>query len=186
MEYTRGDSELDRFGGLPSHMPHNWPRCQGGHERMAFLGQIYACDWFPLDGLLCLQFYTCTQRCHVDIDFFHLELVHLGAPKNRRGEGVANPNLSPRTIHYYVVEDPIDQDTYFKVLRDHNHPCPDLESEHYHKDRLGGAFLFDGSEGPTNTVTNRCIGQFRHPCDSSTTIYLYSSRKEGFYIYRYY
>ena len=39
MEYSRRQRDTpDRVGGLPSHLPYFWPRCQACQERMAFVG----------------------------------------------------------------------------------------------------------------------------------------------------
>jgi len=185
MEYSRGNTGLDRFGGLPSHLPHNWPRCQCGQERLAFMGQIYACDWFPLNGLLCLQFYTCVRRCLLDVDLLHVELVHPGAPTNRRCEGVANPDLPVRTINYFAVEDSLDHGTFLGMISGEDPVWPVLKDEHLYSDRLGGIYTFDGTEGPVIDESNRCIGQFQHPCIRRETIYLYESTKEGIYAHTY-
>ena len=187
MKYIRGDRGLDRFGGLPTHLPHNWPRCQTGQERMAFLGQIYSCDWFPIDGLLCLQFYTCIESCVLDVDFLHMECVHVGASKNTGGHGIANPSLAVRTIEYYPTEDSIDHETFLQIISDNNQPWPEPNDKHHYQDRLGGVYTFDGSEaGISITATNRCIGHFQHPCVDRTTIYLWQSEDDSVYAQTYY
>ena len=185
MDYSPGDTGPDRIGGLPSHLPVNWPRCQGGQERLAFIAQIYSCDWFPLNGLFCLQFYACVERCHLEVDFLHMELVHEGALENGKKRGVAHPDLPVKTINYTPTRDSLDHDTFLEIISDDNQEWPVLKDEHLHKDRLSGIYTFDGYEGPVVNKTNRCIGQFRHPCDPQTGLYLFHSDTEGIYLHAY-
>src|SRR5262245_12150384 len=85
MDYsTRPGDTLDRVGGVPSHLPYTWPRCQACQERMAFVGQLYASEWFPLDDHLALQFYVC-DRCREERKWLHMEALPRGSPVNDRG-----------------------------------------------------------------------------------------------------
>ena len=162
---------------------------------MAFMAQLYASDWFPIDGLLCLQFYTCVGRCVLAgcptdplrcVDLLHLECVQVGAPENKRKYGVSNPDLAVRTIDYYPTEDSIDHETFLKIISDSDQPWPDVKDSHHYQDRLAGTYTFDGSEaGIAISASNRCIGQFRHPCVDGTTIYLWHSDDHGIYAQTY-
>ena len=60
MDYHRKPGPgLDRVGGLPSHLPYVWPRCQMCQGRMGFVGQLYWVEPLGLRKHLALQFYVC-------------------------------------------------------------------------------------------------------------------------------
>ena len=169
------------MGGLPTHSPYNWPRCHGCHNHMAFVAQLYTCDWFPLDGLLCLQFYICTHDCG-DQPFVHLECVRDGAELNSRKNGIEHPAQKRQTIKFWCYDDPFDQREYGDG--------GSLPSGFFYdfgyllSDKLCGLFPIDGSEGPPLTDSNRCIGQMNWsviPC----MMYLYLDLNAGPYLYLY-
>jgi len=116
MEYQRRPRGTpDRVGGLPDHLPYVWPRCQMCQERMGFVGQLYASDWFPLGPHLALQFYVCDD-CRVTIGKeandrvpIHMEALPRAAAANTARIGVRCPSQPVRYISYSLVEDSMDQ-----------------------------------------------------------------------------
>lgn len=181
MEYVDGHHGGDQLGGLPSHDPYNWPRCQSCQSEMAFVGQLYACEWFPISGLFCLQFYMCVERCDLDRSFIQLERVHHGAKRNRRAVGRSHPEQPLKTIRYFEIEDSIDQMSFTKQQLSEG----ELPDTHLRNDKLGGLFPYDGYEGPEITADNRYIGQMKWDAIPEM-LYLCESRTRGpyFFLYR--
>ncbi len=181
MEYVDGHHGGDQLGGLPSHLPYNWPRCQSCQAIMAFVGQLYACEWFPISGFFCLQFYICADRCDLDHSFIQLERVHHGAKPNRRRLGRPHADQPLKTIRYCEVEDSMDQMTFTNG----QYSEEQLSDTHLRDDKLAGLFPYDGYEGPAITKDNRCIGQMKWNAIPET-IYLYESASDGpyFLLYR--
>jgi hypothetical protein len=187
MEYHRRPCGTpDRVGGLPGHLPYVWPRCQMCQERMAFVGQLYAKEWFPIDGHLALQFYVC-DGCRVtfgkeanDRVPIHLEVMPRTAPANTSRTGVRCRSQPLRYISYTPVEDAMDQWTFNR----HKPAESDLPDTHLRRDKIGGLFPYDGYECPRITRQNRMIAQFTWK-GINGPIYLYQSTKEGIYPYHY-
>jgi hypothetical protein len=184
---TCGD---DRVGGLPSHLPAQWPRCQLCQQRMGFVGQIYAKDWFPLTGNFALQVYVCndhrktikypgSRKSFEIAESLHLQLLPAGARENSRKEGLrclAQPKLH---ISYQQVADSVDQWTFLRRKLTEQ----DLADKHLRSDKLGGMFPYDGYDSPKITKQNRLIAQFAWQGIGGTT-YLYESEREGIYAVR--
>jgi hypothetical protein len=198
MSYSRKTSvTCDCVGGLPSHLPYQWPRCQMCQSRMGFVGQLYAADWFPIQGHLALQFYACNDcRRTVPLDSasrrakkaavsvaitHHMEALPNTASPNVRNEGVRCKFQPRRYIHYLPVEDSMDQSTFNrqKVVE------TDLPDKHLREDKIGGLFPYDGYEGPKITKRNQMIAQFKWQ-GIGGTIYLYQSSESGIYPYLYF
>src|SRR5262245_60053375 len=89
----------DWVGGLPAHLPSVWPRCQMCRHLMAFVGQLYAKDWFPIDGHLAIQMYVCdehrktikypnSRKSFSISESLHLEFLPRTAPRNSQQKGV--------------------------------------------------------------------------------------------------
>ena len=180
MDYsTRPGVTRDRVGGLPSHLPYMWPRCQACHERMSFVGQLYAADWLPLDGHLALQFYVCDD-CQEERKWLHMEALPPSAPSNARKVGVRCRSRPRRYIHFTPVEDSMDQ-WAFNRRRLAEEELPD---KHLRRDKVGGLFPYDGYESPKITPANRMVAQFVWP-GVGAAVYLYHSARHGFYPYLY-
>ena len=122
---------------------------------MVFVGQLYACEWFPISGLQCIQFYICNMPCDLNRSFIQLERIHSDAQRNRKQIGFPHPNQPKQTIYYNAVTDSMDQMTFTKKQLSED----DLPDKHLRDDKLAGLFPYDGYEGPEITNENRCIGQ---------------------------
>ena len=180
MEYsTRPGDTLDRVGGVPSHLPYVWPRCQACQGRMAFVGQLYASERLPLDGHLALQFYVC-DRCREARKWLHMEALPKDSPANDRGAGVRCASQPRRHIRYTRVEDSMDQWAFLRRRLAEE----ELTDIHLRRDKVGGLFPYDGAEGTRITRQNRMVAQFVWP-GVGAAVYLYRSAKYGFYPYLY-
>jgi hypothetical protein len=199
MTYSRraGGSQ-DWVGGLPAHLPYTWPRCQVCQQRMGFVGQLYAKDWFPIDAHLALQVYVCDD-CRKTVGVaspsggvvkgatisvastLHLEALPATAAENARGLGVRCRFQPKLYISYTPVEDSMDQWEFNRrELAEEELPDKQLR-----RDKLGGLFPYDGYESPKITRQNRMIGQFIWQ-GIGGTVYLYHSARHGIYAFLYY
>lgn len=186
MTYSRrrGQSH-DRVGGLPRHLPHQWPVCQRCQQRMGFVGQLYTSEWFQLGDLLGLQFYVCDEcretvrDANPDVTI-HLEELFRDAKLNGKNVGVRCRRQPRLFITYTPVEDSTDQWTFHR--RDLN--VEEMPDRHLFRDKIGGLFPYDGSEGPRITKSNVMIAQFAWK-GIGGPIYLYRSSKRGVYLYHY-
>jgi hypothetical protein len=165
---------------------------------MAFVGQLYAKDWFPIDGHLALQLYVCDD-CRKTVGVaspsggvvkgatrsvagtLHLEALPPSVEANSRGLGVRCRFQPKRYIAYTPVEDSMDQ-WEFNRRKLAEEELPD---EHLRRDKLGGLFPYDGYESPTITKQNRMIAQFIWP-GVGGVVYLYHSSRHGIYPFLYY
>jgi hypothetical protein len=165
---------------------------------MGFVGQLYAKDWFPIDGHLALQFYVCDD-CRKSVPVaspsggavkgarisvastLHLEALPATAAENSRWLGVRCRFQPRRYIAYTPVEDSMDQWQFNrrKLVEE------ELADQHLRTDKLGGLFPYDDYEGPKITRQNRMIGQFIWQ-GIGGTVYLYHSARRGIYPFLYY
>ena len=175
----------DRVGGLPSHLPHAWPRCQMCQARMGFAGQLYSSDRLPLGDHLSLQFYVC-EDCRVEYEGandsipIHMEMLPPTAPENLRKRGVRARSQPIRYISYSAVEDFMDQRTFNRRKLTEE----DLPDGHLRADKVGGLFPYDGSDAPKITPRNWMLAQFTWESVNGP-IYLYHSASEGIYLFHY-
>src|SRR5205085_1380574 len=147
MEYSRQPRDTrDWVGSLPSHLPYFWPRCQACQERMAFVGQVYSSDWFPIDGHLALQFYVCDD-CRETRKWLHMEALPKNASVNRQGVGVRCRSQQRLYITYSAVEDSTDQWNFNRRKLAE----VELSDEHLRRDKIGGLFPYDGYDSPKIT-----------------------------------
>ena len=180
MDYSRRPgTSPDRVGGLPDHLPYMWPRCQACQEQMAFVGQLYDSDRLPLGGHLALQFYVCDD-CRDARRFVHMEALPANASLNARRTGVRCPTQPKLYISYTRVEDSID----LWALNRRQLSEEELPDTHLRRDKVGGLFPYDGSEGPRITRQNRMVAQFVWP-GIKAAVYLYQSSRLGIYPYLY-
>jgi hypothetical protein len=164
---------------VPSHLPYTWPRCQACQGRMAFVGQLYASERLPLDGHLALQFYVC-DGCREERKWLHMEALPRASPANDRRTGVRCGSQPVRYIHYTPVEDSMDQWAFHRRRLAEE----ELPDKHLRRDKVGGLFPYDGSEGTKITRQNRMVAQFVWP-GVGAAVYLYHSARHGFYPYLY-
>jgi hypothetical protein len=189
---AKGNDAGDRVGGLPRHLPQVWPRCQMCQHPMAFVGQIYAKPWFPLDGQMALQFYACDEdRKTIEVPYsrkksfsisepLHLEFVAHTAAKNPGRKGVRSKFQPKLYITYEPVKDSMDQQTFLRRRL----PEQALADKHLRSDKLGGMFPYDGYDGPAITRKNRMIGQLGW-VGIGGLVYLYQDVEKGIYAFRY-
>jgi hypothetical protein len=110
MKFRQGHhGSQDRLGGVPSHLPPAFPKCDYSGEEMAFLGQFYCgVPRLDLPDTLCIQLY---QDRHVGEggDPCPVEVrVPLGAAPNDEGLGLQQKGVIAHDIEY---EERVDPDT---------------------------------------------------------------------------
>jgi hypothetical protein len=155
-------------------------------ERMGFVGQLYARDWFPIEGHLALQLYVCDDcrktfpKQANDLVPIHVELLPRTAAANTSRIGVRCRSQPLRYISCTPIEDSMDQWTFNRRKPEE----AELPDRHLRRDKIGGLFPYDGYEGPRITRQNRMIAQF---CWKGINgpIYLYQSTRQGIYLYHY-
>lgn len=184
--HRRPQGERDRVGGLPDHLPRVWPACQLCQDRMEFVGQLYAADRLPLGGPLGLQFYVC-DNCRETFKGqandrlpIHLEVLPAEAAENAGREGVRCRKQPLRYISYTPVEDSMDQWSFLRRKMAEE----ELPDTHLRRDKVGGLFPYDGSDGPRITPANRMVAQFTWAAVGGP-IYLFRSSARGLYLYHY-
>jgi hypothetical protein len=146
---------------------------------MAFVGQLYAKDWFPIDGHLALQFYVCDD-CRETRKWVHMEALPKTASANTQRIGVRCRSQPRLYISYDPVEDSMDQWTFNRRMLAEE----ELPDKHLRKDKLGGLFPYDGYESPKITKRNQMIAQFIWR-GIGVALYLYESTEQGIYPYLY-
>lgn len=105
-EYT---GELNKFGGLPTHLPPVWPKDEAG-TKLTFLCQLY-CDGVKLaiEDTLCIQVYQWVVNGDEGSDPIVVQ-VPIGAKENLRGEGISHPYLQEGDIIFEeVTEDVVEE-----------------------------------------------------------------------------
>ncbi len=132
-----------------------------------------------MGGHLALQFYVCDDCMDVGSQLVHLEALPPTAAANLRGAGVRYRPQPKRYITFTPVEDSIDQWAYKRWILTEDDDLPD---EHLLKDKVGGLFPYDGSEGPKITRQNRMVAQFDWRPRLKAMIYMFYSVRQGFYL----
>lgn len=105
MKFVPGQhGQLDRIGGLPTHLPPEFPLSPNSGQQMAFLGQFYEHpERLPLDGALCIHLYQCLE----DYDPWPVVVaVPKSAPLNLNQEGTPQPDVQPFDVEWEYREDP--------------------------------------------------------------------------------
>jgi len=186
MTYSRSRRKThDWVGGLPRHLPHQWPKCQRCQESVGFVGQHFASKWFPLDGQLGLQFYVCDEcretfgDSNPDVTI-HMEELFSGAKLNTKKAGVRCRWQPKLFITYNPVADSMEQWTFDRS----DASLDEMSDRHLEEDKIGGLFPYDGYETPKITKSNRMIAQFTWK-GIGGPIYLYQSTKKGIYLCHY-
>jgi len=152
---------------------------------MGFVGQLYACDWFPIENYLALQFYVCEacrrsfKGANDDIPI-HMEKLKSSARLNSGKSGIRCRVQPKRYISYVAVEDSMSQWT----LNRKGLAESELPDKHLRNDKIGGLFPYDGYDSPPITKTNQLIAQFFWR-GVNGPIYLYRSTRKGIYLFHY-
>lgn len=109
MKFVEGHhGSLDRVGGLPSHLPANYPTFEG--TQLQFVAQ-FQCDDRRLrvgDSFL-VQIYR-GDPCLSVADPVVVFVPH-GAPENSEAVGVPDPDAKPHDVHWELRHDPDNGDS---------------------------------------------------------------------------
>jgi hypothetical protein len=98
---------LDKVGGLPTHLPKNFPQSKITGNPLGFLMQLY-CDSekLNLENALCLQIY---QTIDINIGDDPMPVV-IKIPKdaelNEEGKGTIHPDIEEYSIKWEEGEEP--------------------------------------------------------------------------------
>lgn len=100
---------LNKYGGLPTHLPSKWPQIDGCN--LSFLFQIY-CDQEKLviPDTLCVQGYQLIEGGDYNSDIIIIQLP-LNAQKNVRNEGIHDFTLGEGDILFQKV---FEYDEYYE------------------------------------------------------------------------
>ena len=107
-EYT---GQLNKFGGLPTHLPPTWPKDTSGEDDLAFLCQLY-CDGIKLEikNVLCIQIYQWVDSNGDEGGDPVVVAVPIGAGENLNKEGIHHPMLPEGDIRFEeVVEEVVEE-----------------------------------------------------------------------------
>jgi hypothetical protein len=136
MKFRKGQGSQDRLGGLPSHLPPAFPKCDYADEEMAFLAQFYCvAPRLKLPGTLCIQIYQDRDVGEGGLPCPVAIRVTFGAAANAEGLGLQQKGIIAHDIEYAERVDP---DTEPEFPQD----LPLYES------KIGGLCLFSPPEEP--------------------------------------
>jgi len=96
---------LDRIGGLPTHLPPEFPRCPFSGEPMSFVAQFHVVEpRLSVRDARLIQIYQC-----LDDEPWPIAIT-LGrdAPENTEDLGVIQPLLDPAAIEWNLVNEPVE------------------------------------------------------------------------------
>lgn len=95
----------DRLGGLPSHLPSEFPISPVTGDELPFLAQFY-CEspHLPFPDILCLQLYQSQREDEETIPT--LVVVGHGAPPNENQKGTGLDSIAPYDVSWEYREDP--------------------------------------------------------------------------------
>ena len=115
-EYT---GQLNKFGGVPTHLPPTWPKDESGDE-LTFLCQLY-CDGEKLtvENTLCIQLYQWVKNGEEGSDPIIVP-VSIGARENLHGEGLRHPKLQEGDIKFEEVMEEVVEKHANATLEDEN------------------------------------------------------------------
>ena len=113
-EYT---GQLNKFGGLPTHLPPVWP--QYGEDDLTFLCQLY-CDTekLAIENTLCIQLYQWVGADGEDGCDIMVVMVPVGAKENLQGEGLSHPCLQEGDITFEEVLEEVVEEHADSTLED--------------------------------------------------------------------
>lgn len=180
-EYHEGHlGSRDRIGGLPTHLPIQYPTCSSCGVRLAFFMQLYV-DKLGLfsESWLALQLYACTEEACFES---RLTAIGKGAELNDSGVGVSHPDAHTKDISWVRRDDP-DPLSYADNVDSFWEDETQVAAFPYiNNDKLGGCFAWC-DEGGTTGYRLGAIGQFKNPIRSPTNqcsmIYLFKSPERG-------
>jgi len=117
-EYT---GQLNKFGGLPTHLPSVWPKDENGEDDLTFLCQLY-CDEvkLSLENILCIQLYQWVEWDGQEGADVIVVPVPIGAKENLQGEGVSHPLLKEGDIRFEEVLEEVVEEHARETLEDEN------------------------------------------------------------------
>lgn len=109
--------QLNKFGGLPTHLPPVWPEDEYG-DKLTFLCQIY-CDGvkFAIEDTLCIQLYQWVKNGEEGSDPIIVQ-VPVGAGENLHGEGLSHPELQEGDIMFEEMTEEVEEEHAKAVLED--------------------------------------------------------------------
>src|SRR5260370_42573058 len=116
---------------------------------MAFVGQLYASDRFPIDGHLALEFYVCDE-CQETRKWVHMEALPKTAAVNGQGVGVRCCSQPKLYISYLAGEDSTDQRTFNR----RKFAEGGLPGKRLRRDKGSGLFAYQRHESPKDTRPN--------------------------------
>ena len=158
------DNNLDRIGGLPSHLPLAWPNCMCCRSPLSFIAQLYhplLFDYPEGKNQMGLQLYTCVE-CHQNIkDMYGNLLTYIlpdSASPNSSMLGIESQNQKIKFVCYEEVADPVGQWEYLKFDDEEMYTLADKYG-HLNKDKIGGLFICDDEGMPEITPENLLIAQ---------------------------
>jgi hypothetical protein len=99
-------SDVDRIGGLPSHLPPNLPCSRVTGLELCFLLQITSLELVGLKGWRSIQLYQSGEVDDGDDPTPVAVLVPLDAPRNDKGNGRVQPFLDTAEIRLEESQDP--------------------------------------------------------------------------------
>lgn len=115
-EYT---GQLNKFGGLPAHLPPVWPKDQYGENELTFLCQLY-CDGEKLavENTLCIHLYQWVDANGKEGADPIVVTIPVGARANLQGEGVRHPGLREGDITFEEVLEEVTEEHAASALED--------------------------------------------------------------------
>jgi len=159
---------------------------------MAFVGQLYRSEFFPVDHLA-VQFYVCddcrkqlhpasvhggiNKKITLNIaNTVHLQPIPTNAGSNESNCGVRCVHQPKLYIAYTAMDDSMDQSAFNRRKISEEQ----LADQHLRNDKIGGLFPYDGFDSPKITKSNRLLAQFKWQ-GIGATLYLFESVKRGLY-----
>lgn len=98
---------LNKYGGLPTHLPTQWPIVDKYGDEMTFICQLY-CDYkiLSIPNTLCIQVYQLIMN-GVEASSPIIVQVPIGAKENVNKIGLCSENLPEGDINFKEVEEEI-------------------------------------------------------------------------------
>jgi len=178
----------DRIGGIPTHLPPQYPMCNDCNEPLTFIMQLYVDDKDLFDdSWLALQLYEC-KTCYEP----SLIAIDKGARLNAKNEGVPLSQIDYQLSNMGVPSSRVEWGEYVQwqditwERRDDPEPTDDIaqfwdddnlkpEFAYLGHDKLGGCFAWC-DDGGTSAKELGAIGQFS---SIGATAYLYNHPHRG-------
>lgn len=98
-----GDNDVDKIGGLPTHLPEVFPVCNSTGEELAFIAQIYCTnERLAVPNTLCVQLYQDLEDDPLPVAI----RLPLGAKANSENVGCVHPDIRRLRIDWQLEHDP--------------------------------------------------------------------------------